>query len=306
MTRRIVLIINPASANGSTGKEWPSLIAEAQRLGVRVEQLLTEAPGHATELAREASMDGADVVVAVGGDGTVHEVVNGLVGPDGAPFGSAALGVIARGTGRDFIRSHAIPTKAQDAIRAIAEGPIKLVDVGEVLSTGDPEGGRRFANAASCGVTGAIAQRANTMSKRLGGTPTFLLAAFQGFRAYTNTPIHLELDGRPIDVTAACVVCAIGHSLGGGIKVAHGARPDDGLLDMVLVGDIGAKDLALNLHRLYTGTLGDHPRIMHLKGITVTVTGDTPLQVEADGELAGTTPATFRCLPGALRLVTAS
>ena len=75
---------------------------------------------------------------------------------------------------------------------------------------------------------------------------------------------------------------------------------------MVLVGDVGAKDLALNVHRLYTGTLGEHPQITHLKGLTVTVSGDTPLQIEADGELAGTTPATFRCLPGALRLVTAS
>ena len=246
------------------------------------------------------------MVVAVGGDGTVHEVVNGLVGASGTPFGEAALGVIARGTGRDFIRSHDIPTKTKAALQAIADGPIRRIDVGEVISTGDPEGGRRFANAASAGVTGAIAKRANGMSKRMGGTPTFLLAAFQGFRAYTNTPIHLELDGRPIDATASCVVCAIGHSLGGGIKVAHGARPDDGLLDMVLVGDVGAKDLALNVHRLYTGTLGEHPQITHLKGLTVTVSGDTPLQIEADGELAGTTPATFRCLPGALRLVTAS
>ncbi len=306
MSRRVVLIINPASANGKTGRQWPELVAEAQRLGLRVEERLTEAPGHATELAREASMAGADVVVAVGGDGSVHEVVNGLVGAGGTPFGDAALGVIARGTGRDFIRSHDIPTKAKDALRAIADGPIRRIDVGEVISTGDPEGGRRFANAASAGVTGAIAKRANGMSKRIGGTPTFFLAAFQGFRAYTNTPIHLELDGRPIDATASCVVCAIGHSLGGGIKVAHGARPDDGLLDMVLVGDVGAKDLVLNVHRLYTGTLGDHPEIMHLKGLNVTVSGDTPLQIEADGELAGTTPATFRCLPGALHVVTAS
>ena len=97
MTRRVVLIINPASANGATGKQWPELVAQAQRLGLRVEHHLTEAPGHATELAREASMAGAEIVVAVGGDGTVHEVVNGLVGAGGTPFGEAALGVIAYG-----------------------------------------------------------------------------------------------------------------------------------------------------------------------------------------------------------------
>ena len=304
MSRSAVFVVNPASANGATAREWPGLAAAARAAGLVVEERMTEAPGHAAELAREATMNGADVVVAVGGDGTVHEVVNGLVGPGGAPFGAAALGVVARGTGRDFIRSHAIPTKAADAIRAIAEGPIRPIDVGEVESAGDPEGSRRFANAASCGVTGAIAKRANGMSKRFGGTPTFLVAAFQGFRGYDNTPVHVELDGRPFDVTASAIVCAIGHSLGGGIKVAHGARQDDGLLDMVLVGDVGAKDLALNLHRLYTGTLGDHPQITHLKGVEVAVSGGA-LQVEADGELAGTTPAVFRCLRGALRLATA-
>ena len=306
MTRRVVLIINPASANGSTAGAWPGIVAEAQRLGMRVEERLTEAPGHATELARAASEDGADVVVAVGGDGTVHDVVNGLVGPGGTRIGTAALGVIARGTGRDFIRSHRIPTDTKGALRVIAKGPLQTIDIGELIAQGDRPEGRRFANAASAGVTGAIAKRANESSKRLGGTATFLLASFQGFRAWTNTEVHVELDGRPIDVTAACVVCAIGHSLGGGIKVAHGARTDDGLLEMVLVGNVSAKDLALNVHRLYTGTLGGHPEITHLKGVTVTVTSGTPLPIEADGELAGSTDATFRCLPGVLRLAVAA
>ncbi len=305
MTRRVALIVNPASANGKTAKERADIVAAASRYCGKVEELLTEAPGHASELAREASMNGADVVVAVGGDGTVHEVVNGLVGPGGTHFGTAALGVLARGTGRDFIRSHAIPTKLDDALRAIAEGPIRTIDVGEVVSRDDPEGGRRFANHASAGVTGAIAGRANGMSKRMGGTPTFLVAAVQGFRAWTNTPIHVEIDGRPMDLTSSCVVCMIGHSLAGGMKVAKGARQDDGLLDLILVGDVGAKDLALNVHKIYGGNLASHPMIDHIKAIEVVVTGETTLPIEADGELAGTTPATFRCLPHALRLVTA-
>ncbi len=305
MTRHVALIINPASANGKTEKERSSIVDAAVHYGAKVEELLTEAPGHATELAREASMNGADVVVAVGGDGTVHEVVNGLIGPGGTHFGTAALGVVARGTGRDFIRSHDIPTKLSDAMRAITEGPIRSIDVGEIIAHDDPEGGVRFANHASAGVTGAIAGRANDMSKRLGGTPTFLIAAVQGFRAWTNTPIHVTVDGRPIDITSSCVVCMIGHSLAGGMKVAKGARQDDGLLDLVLVGDVGAKDLALNIHRIYGGNLASHPMIDHIKAVEVTVSGDAALPMEADGELAGSTPATFRCLPRALRLVTA-
>jgi diacylglycerol kinase (ATP) len=302
VTRRAAFIVNPASANGATAREWPELAALAHASGLQVSEHLTEAPGHAAELAREASMNGADVVVAVGGDGTVHEVVNGLVGPGGAPFGEAALGVVARGTGRDFIRSHAIPSKPRDAIRVVAEGRIRRVDLGEVRTDLDPEG-VRFANAASAGVTAAIAARANGMSKRLGGTPTFLVAAVQGFRAWRNTPIAVEVDGRRRELTAACVVLMNGHSLAGGMKAARDARPDDGLLDMVLVGDVGAKDLALNLHRVYGGDLGSHPKIDQIKAAEVRIAGDEPLPIEADGELAGETPALFRCLPGALRLV---
>lgn len=303
MSRSITLVINPASANGRTAGERAAIVAEAQRWGARVEERLTESAGHATEIAREASMHGADVVVAVGGDGTVHEVVNGLVGPGGARFGSAALGVVARGTGRDFIRSHAIPVKLADAMRAICEGPIAPIDLGEVTTVEEPDG-IRFANASSCGVTGAIAARANGMSKRFGGTPTFLVAAVQGFRAWENTPIHVAVDGRPMDVTAACVVCMIGHSLAGGMKVAKGAHQDDGLLDMVVAGDVSALDLIRNIHRVYGGTLAAHPKIEHVKAVEVRVTGAS-LPIEADGELAGTTPATFRCLPRVLPLVTA-
>ncbi len=302
MSRRAVFVVNPASANGATAREWPDLAAAARATGLIVAERMTEAPGHAVELAREASMNGADVVVAVGGDGTVHEVVNGLVGPGGARFGDAALGVVARGTGRDFIRSHAIPSKPREAIGVIAEGRIRPIDLGEVRTDLDPEG-TRFANAASAGVTGAIAARANGMSKRLGGTPTFLVAAVQGFRAWRNTPITVEVDGRPRELTAACVVLMNGHSLAGGMKAARDARPDDGLLDMVLVGDVGAKDLALNLHRVYGGTLGAHPKIDQIKAAEVRISGGEPLPIEADGEIVGETPAVFRCLPGALRLV---
>lgn len=303
MSRRVALVINPASANGKTAGERAAIVEEARRWGAHVEEHVTDAAGHATELAREASMNGADVVVAVGGDGTVHEVVNGLVGPGGTHFGNAALGVLARGTGRDFIRSHRIPRKLGDAMRAIAEGPIAPIDLGEVQTVEEPDG-VRFANASSCGVTGAIAQRANGMSKRFGGTPTFLVAAVRGFRAWDNTEIHVEVDGRPSDVTAACVVCMIGHSLAGGMQVAKGARQDDGLLDMVLAGDVSARDLILNIHRVYGGTLGEHPLIEHVKASEVKVLG-AALPIEADGEVIGTTPATFRCLPRVLPLVTA-
>lgn len=302
MTRHAVFVVNPASANGATAREWPDLAAAARAAGLAVEERMTEAPGHAAELAREASMNGADVVVAVGGDGTVHEVVNGLVGPGGAPFGTAALGVVARGTGRDFIRSHAIPAKPREALRVVADGRIRRVDLGEVATDADPEG-TRFANAASAGVTAAIAARANGMTKRFGGTPTFLVAAVQGFRAWRNTPIHVQVDGRPHDLTAACVVLMNGHSLAGGMKAARDARQDDGLLDLVLVGDVGAGDLALNLHRVYGGDLGSHPKIDQIKAAEVRVSGAEPLPIEADGELVGETPAVFRCLPGALALV---
>jgi YegS/Rv2252/BmrU family lipid kinase len=304
--RRAVLVVNPTSANGATGRLADGLVGEFARWGIEARLARTEAAGHATALAREAVQAGEPLVVAVGGDGTVNEVVNGFADEHGAMLGApTALGVIERGTGCDFIRTHQIPKKLPDALRVIAEGVTRRVDVGRV--TCRAEGGgelvRLFANHASCGLTGDVATRANASSKRLGGTAAFLWATVSAFRAWRNVPFRIVLDGVERGLVANNVICANGRQLGGGIRVAPRAEPDDGFFDVVIIGDVGKLALARNVHRMYLGTLEKDPRVEIVRAADVIVQPEQPLPVEVDGELPGVTPVRFEMLHKALDLV---
>ena len=303
--RRAVFVVNPASDGGGTGRSWPEIADAARRHGLQVVERLTESAGHATVLAREAVAAGEELVVAVGGDGTVNEVVNGFFDESGTSLGgAAALGVIERGTGCDFVRTFGIPKKTDRAVATIAAGKRRRIDVGRATCQG-PAGPqvRMFANIASCGMSGAVAERANATSKRLGGTPAFLFATVATFAGWRNVEFHVRADDVERTLVANNVVCANCRYFGGGMKIAPDALPDDGLLDVILVGDISKADFVLNLHRLYRGTLGRHAKVEILRARKIEITPVRTLPAEIDGEQPGTTPVTFEAVPGALDLI---
>ncbi|MDX6563584.1 MAG: hypothetical protein QOD65_3398 [Gaiellales bacterium] len=295
------MIVNPAAQNGAAGKRWPRLAARARELGLDLEAALTEAPGHATELARAAAAEGRELVCALGGDGTVNEVVNGL-----APSGAAGpeLAILPFGTGRDTIRTYGIPKQPQRALELLRGGRTRTIDLGRAtFRTPSGEGSRWYINIGSCGLTGAVAERAGRTSKALGGTPAFLYATVATFAAWHNVPFTVQVDDEPpLELLANNVICANGRIFGGGIKVCPQAEPDDGLLDVLVWGDVGKLDLALTLPRLYRGTHLGHKKVTVLRGRRVHVEPARPLPLELDGELPGTTPATFEIAPAALRL----
>jgi YegS/Rv2252/BmrU family lipid kinase len=303
--RRAVFVINPASDGGGTGKKWPEIAASARRHGLDVVERRTEAAGHATELAREAVTAGEELVVAVGGDGTVNEVVNGFCYAAGTPLGGpTALGVIERGTGCDFIRTFGIPKQLDRAVATIAAGRRHRIDLGRATCT-TPAGPsvRMFANIASCGMTGAVAERANATSKRLGGTPAFLWATAVTFLGWRNVEFHVRADDVERTLVANNVVCANCRYFGGGMKIAPTAEPDDGMLEVVLIGDVSKIDFILNLHRLYRGTLGRHRKVEELRARRIEITPVRTLPAELDGEQPGTTPVVYEIVPGALDLL---
>ncbi|HEU5214555.1 MAG TPA: diacylglycerol kinase family protein, partial [Gaiellaceae bacterium] len=163
--RRILFLVNPASGNGATGKGWPSLRQRAAELGLRGEEVLSEFPGQLAQAAGEAKRS---LLVVVGGDGTVNEVVNGVAGTD------AEIAVLPGGTGQDFARTHGIPDSFDDAVRVALVGATRTIDLGRVeLESGTT---RLFANVGSAGMSGAVARRANAMTKRFGGRATFFYA----------------------------------------------------------------------------------------------------------------------------------
>ena len=253
--------------------------------------MLSEHPGHLAEAARDA---GERLLVVVGGDGTMNEVVNGAAGT------SAEIAVLPNGTGQDFGRTHAIPTGFDDAVRVALDGATRTVDVGRVTLAGET---RYFANVGSAGMSGSVARRANSMSKALGGRATFFYALTREFLAWQNTQVTVRLDaGEERRGAMHDVIVAIGRWHGGGMKLAPDASQDDGLFDVVFIGDVNKLDFLTTAPRLYNGKYLSHPKVDHVRSATVEIDAAEALPVEVDGEPIGTTPARFEVVPAAIRV----
>ncbi|HEY2777262.1 MAG TPA: diacylglycerol kinase family protein [Gaiellaceae bacterium] len=293
-----VFLVNPASANGATGKRWPLLANRAAQLGLSGETLLSERPGHLIELARDAVAGGAKLVVAVGGDGTLNEVVNGVAGRD------VDLATIPLGTGMDFGRTYRIPTKFDDAVRVALEGDVRTIDAGRVTyrTWAGETAERYFANVSSVGMSGAVAQRANGMSKALSGKVTFFYALTRVFLEWQNTEVTVRLDDTERHGRMHDVIVANGVWHGGGMKLAPDAAPDDGQFDVVLIGDVSKADFLTTAPKIYKGKHVHHPKVEVLRSKRVEVDAPVHLPIELEGEQVGTTPATFEVVPAALRV----
>jgi diacylglycerol kinase (ATP) len=280
------------SGNGATGKRWPDLRRRAAELGLEGDEVLSEFPGHLAQAAREA---GDSLLVVIGGDGTVNEVANGVAGM------GAEIAVLPGGTGQDFGRTHGIPARFDDAVRVALGGETRTIDLGRVeCESGES---RFFANVGSAGMSGAVAQRANAMSKRFGGRATFYYALTREFLAWQNTRVVVELDeGVGREGPMHDVIVANGSYHGGGMKLAPEARQDDGLFDVVLIGDVTKPDFVTTSPKLYSGRYLSHPKVELLRSSAVVISADEPLPLEVDGEPIGTTPARFEVVPSALRL----
>lgn len=275
-----------------TGKRWPKLKQRAAELGLRGDEVLSEFPGHLAQAASEAA---GSLLVVVGGDGTVNEVVNGVAGT------AAELALLSSGTGEDFGRTHGVPDGFDEAVRTVLEGNTRTIDLGRVECEGSPP--RFFANVGSAGMSGSVARRANAMTKVLGGKATFFYALTREFLAWRNTQVTVELDGGVRrEGRLHDVIVANGNFHGGGMKLAPDARQDDGLFDVVTIGDVNKLDFLTTAPKLYSGRYIAHPKVELLRSSRVAVDAAEPLPLEVDGEPIGTTPALFEVVPAALRL----
>ena len=298
------LIVNPVAGSGRGGKLWPQLRDELHGEGVEFDHVLTEGPDHAVELARQAVADGCRLIVAVGGDGTIHEVVNGLVIEDEIPQG-VALGAICCGTGSDFARTVGLVREPLAAARRVVHGSDRRIDLGVVHCWREgQEIVEYFPNAAGLGFDGEVADRVNRKSKAGGGTIPYLISLVTTLITYENKPVVVTLDDRRLEQRANAVVVANGRYFGGGMHIAPDATPDDGLFDVVIIGDTTKLELLLQVPRVYRGTHLTHPKVDAYRSSTVRVESEKRVILQADGEYVGEAPATFRLLPGALTVRT--
>ena len=303
-------IVNPRSGGKRTGQIWPTVEDALREVLPDLEVDRTEGPGDASELTRSALSAGARTIVAVGGDGTVNEVVNGFFDADGEPIDpEAELAIMMMGTGGDFRRSFGIGRTWEDCLERIASGDRRTIDLGHVELTG-PDGlpvRRWFDNIASFGASGAIVHAVNeaTWSKMFGGTFTFKWATITSLLGYRTRPVRIRVDDsfdEVIDLTL-CAICN-GRFFGGGMCVAPRAELDDGLFDIVLVEGMGTIDFVRHSGKFYAGEHLDTDGIRHLRGRTVVAEpeDERATLIDVDGEGPGRLPARFEIRPAALRV----
>jgi YegS/Rv2252/BmrU family lipid kinase len=307
--QRAVFILNPRAGAGKAGRHRGRLERAIAAHFPDAQLLLTERPRHATELAAAAAPT-ADLVVAVGGDGTCHEVVNGLCPPGESSPSDAVMGMLPFGTGSDLQRSLDMPDDLDAALAVLARGPVRTVDVGEATFQ-TPEGPRSetFINVAGFGINGEVVKRANQMDKRMGGTATFFVATLRSTLRYTPPRVRLKWrDGetehvREMDVLSCFLANA--QYCGGGMWVGKGARMDDGLLDVTALPPDPVPVQLVRTPLLYDGRIGQWPGSRQLRTSQLEVEAidrDEPVWVDLDGEMPGCLPATFSVHPRRLRL----
>jgi diacylglycerol kinase (ATP) len=305
-----LVIVNPASAGGATGRAWPALASELRRHFGAFAVAFTERGGEAVEIAGREARGGRSFVIACGGDGTISEVANGILR---AGVGTE-LGVLPSGTGGDFRRTLDVPARAADAARSLREGKTRALDAGRVRVTNErgEEEPKFFLNVASFGMGGEVIRRVKSReglpagaARLLGGRLSFAAAALQSALTFEKPSVRVSLDGgAESQLTVANFCVANGRYFGGGMKIAPKALLDDGLFDVVAVGDVSAATVLTNSYRLYLGThLGMH-EVNHARARRVTArpASGEEVKLEVDGELVGRLPAEFEILPGALRV----
>ena len=302
------LIVNPASAAGRTGRHFDAIARTVRQAVGEFEFSFTRARGDGTLLAREVAGQGATLVVAVGGDGTASEVVDGLLSPPGADWPHRpAFGLIPRGSGGDLRRSLGIPSDLRGAAAVLSVAAERTLDAGRLEFTGHDGRTRvrHFANVAGFGISGRVVEKAERLGKALGGRLTFSLAAARALVGWRDQRVRWRVDGGPWreEQLTSLAVCN-GRYFGGGMAVAPKARLDDGLFEVTVWQGLGLSDFILKRGMLYDGT---HVRLANTRTLQAAVieaepVDKAPVLLDVDGEQPGRLPAKFAILPGALRV----
>ncbi len=299
------LVVNPRSAGGQTGKRWAEISGQVTRAIGDFGFGFTERAMDATRLTRDALADGYECIAAVGGDGTVNEVINGFFA-DGKPINpQAALGLIPRGTGGDFRRAFGWDLELDSALERLRTDKTEPFDVGlaEYVNHQGQKESRYFANIASFGVSAAVAHEVNIGSKALGGNLSFLWGTVKTMAKYRDRRVRLRVDGgEPEELGITVVAASNGRYFGSGMCVAPNAVTHDGLFDLTVWHDYGLHDFIIKSKGVYNGNHITWNKTRYLQCRTLEADSDEEVFLEMDGEVPGRLPCRITILPGAIRL----
>ena len=304
---KICLIVNPRAGAGRAGAQVDKLKRLTDRAFEQWEIRLTEAPGHASELARSATEAGFDLVAAVGGDGTCHEVINGLIQDGKVIRKQTAFTVIPFGTGSDLVRSLQIPKHTQEALWIAATGVSLPSDFGWAqVTTNTGQHSEAFINVASFGASAAVARRVNEGTKRFGGTASFMGATLRTLMDYKPTPVEVQFSTEAGDYQWTKPLMtgfiANGHYCGGGMLVGPGGSMQDGLFDTCMFEPTPLTHQLVDLRHLYDGQISRSRGISTAQTKKLVARSDELVHIELDGETRGHLPATFEIKSSAINM----
>jgi len=314
-----LVIVNPASASGATGRNWARTASDFARHFGAFDVRFTERSNDARLFACEEAAHGRRFIIACGGDGTINEVANGIV----ASGEDAELGVLPSGTGSDFRRTLQISNRAADAASLLRDGQTKRIDVGRVTFTNalDEKEIRHFVSVASAGISSRVVERSKKTSsdhllgvnaKLLGGKVGFAVAAAQETVTFTQPEVVVTLDDeaspqRELQFRIVNLCVCNGRYFGGGMKIAPDAKLNDGLFDIIVIGAMNPPKILLNAFRIYAGAHLGMSEVLHTRAARISLRpadSQTQIMLEIDGEVSGRLPATFEIVPNVLRVRT--
>ena len=301
---RSFVILNPASAAGASGRRWDR-IAKLLRASLgNFEHAATQKPGEATALSRSALREGFEMVVSVGGDGTLSEVVGGFFEGSAPIAPQAVLGVVAVGTGADFGRTIGQADLESACVR-LGGRKTRSIDVGLAHFTGhdDIPATRVFINVASFGCSGLVAHLVSPRLKAVSGQLAFTLATLRALTIYRDQTVTVEFDDMP-PRSLAITDCSLGNGkfFGAGMLVAPAAQLDDGELDVTIWSGFRLMDFIRKRHTLYDGSHVREPGTHVLRARRAIATSESRVLLQLDGESVGRLPVQLCVLPGAVRL----
>ena len=291
------VIINPTSGNGSSQKKWPRIKALLKTNGFDFKYAFTEYSNHSFELIQNAVNQGFKNIICIGGDGTLHNIVNGIMTQSKVVTTNINVGVIPIGTGNDWVKTHHIPNDIEKAIQIIKNRNLKHQDIGAIER--DNSNPVFFSNLAGIGFDGYVVSKVGNYKSF--GAVAYLLGALIGLFSFKNFNAITRLNSKAIRSKNVMILIGICQYSGGGMRLTKSPDPFDGLFDVSIAKDLSKIDIIKNISRLFSGSIVNHNKVENFKTskISVEITdGSTPF-IQADGELIGTGPMKIRIVPKA-------
>ena len=298
-------IVNPNAGNGKGKKDWDRIYNLFNKEGIPVTAAFTESKNQAIRFSSEAIGAGYRKIISVGGDGTLNEVINGVFSQVHCPTREITVGMIPVGTGNDWGRMFGIPLVYEGAVSVIRENRRLLHDIGIITYfSGNEQHKRYFINIAGLGFEAMVVQKTNRQKDKGRSSNTiYLFNLLSSLISYKKTKADIIINGTRTNCMIFSVNVGNGRFCGGGMRQTPEAVPDDGLLDITVIRDMGKIEIIRNLKILYDGTILSHPRVDGYRSDNLRIESDSLLYAEADGESLGHTPVEFSLLPSAVNVI---